>query len=94
MQGFLNEISTLTEIPFDYLSGNFKITILSFDVVYISNFIKILSYSNEQVTLKVKNNTLNIYGENISISQLSPKELILKGEFKNIECERNAKKSR
>ncbi len=80
MFGFVNELSQITGLPFDEISGGCNINWRG-RMVYISNFIKILSYSEEKILLKIKNNVLTIAGQNLVIAQLSPKEIVLKGDI-------------
>lgn len=92
MFGFLEELSQISDIPFNVINGKFKICLLGENLVYLSNFIKVLSYSQEKMSFKVKNNVINIEGQNLQISQISPKEIILKGNILNIGLERSVKK--
>ncbi len=84
MIGFVKELTEITGLPFNEISKGFKVCLLDGNIVYVSNFIKILAYSSGKVVLKVKNNVLNVEGSEICISQLSNKEIILNGNFTGI----------
>mgnify|MGYP001775257171 CR=1 FL=1 len=60
--------------------------IISNKVLNISNFLKILDYSNEKIVIKVKKTkNIAIIGENLQICQINKKELIIKGHICSIE---------
>ena len=58
------------------------------DYVKITNHIKIITFSSEKVVLKTKNNLLNVEGENITIANMEPNELLLKGKIRTIYYEK------
>ncbi len=90
MFGFIKELSQISGVPFDSISGSFNINWLG-EIVYVNNFIKILAYSSESVALKVKNNVINVNGQNLVIAQLSPKEIVLKGEITSVNLDKPVK---
>ena len=77
MVGYLGELDVIKDF------SNFKV-LLCDNCVWITNYIKIIEYSKEQVRLKVKNNILVIAGVDINIKMLDKKEIILQGKINNI----------
>lgn len=62
---------------------NYKVLMCG-EYLWITNYIKLLEYSENVVRLKVKNNVLQIHGINICIKMLEKKEIVLSGRFDNI----------
>ena len=81
MNNFLGEIVSITKLPFDEILKDVKVTIIGGKIAHISNYIKILNYTTEKLTLKVYKNTLEIIGTSFSISQINKNEIILKGNI-------------
>lgn len=91
MLRFFGEISKLTGLPFNEVTTDFKVIFLGGGGVFVSNYIKILVYNTEQLSLKVKNNVLNIDGKNLNIKRLSKNEIIVKGSVNKIYLSREYK---
>lgn len=58
------------------------------NTVWITNYIKIITYQPTQIVLKIKNNQLIICGDNLKIVSMEPKELVLKGKIDSIQLEK------
>lgn len=86
MNNLIEELLDIVKLPFNEISNDFKLVILSNKVLNISNFLKILDYSNEKIVIKVKKTKIiAIIGENLQICQINKKELIIKGHICSIE---------
>ena len=81
MDNYVSEICNICKLPFNEVISDFKIIQVSNKAVFIYNYIKILDYSDEKIVLKVKNNTLNIEGANLFISQINKNEILIKGNI-------------
>lgn len=94
MNNLIEELLDIAKLPFNEISKDFKLVVLSDKVLHISNFLKILDYSNEIIEIKVKKTkNIAIVGENLQICQINKKELIIKGHICSIELgEINEKK--
>lgn len=53
--------------------------------VYVVNFFKILEISEENVTVKGRNNLFIIKGSNLSLRRLLDREVLISGKIKAIE---------
>lgn len=94
MNNLIEELLDIAKLPFNEISKDFKLVVLSDKVLHISNFLKILDYSNERIEIKVKKTkNIAIVGENLQICQINKKELIIKGHICSMELgEINEKK--
>ena len=79
MDNFIKEISNVAKLPFNEIFKDFKLMMISNRALYVSNYIKILDYSDEKLTLKVYKNILEITGKDLYISQINKNEIIIKG---------------
>lgn len=61
----------------------FKLTVCR-DEVYINNYDEILVLEDNKITLKTKDKTIDIAGENLIISRLNNQEILIKGIVKRI----------
>jgi len=84
MFGYIDAISDNSIIN---ENSKFKI-VWNNDIIWVTNYIKILYYEKDQITLKVKDNILKIAGQNMSIVMLQKKEMIIKGEFASISLDK------
>ena len=81
MNNFIEELSDIIKLPFNEISKDSKVVMIGNKVLYVSNFIKILDYSSEKLSLKVYKNYLEIAGSNLIISQINKGEIIVKGNI-------------
>lgn len=84
MDNYIEEIINVTKLPFNEISKDIKVIMVSNKVLYIANFIKILDYSKERLVLKIHKNTLEISGIDMSISLINKREIIIKGQILNV----------
>ena len=86
MNNFIEELSNIVKLPFNEISKDFKIICVSNKILYISNFIKILDYTNEKIIIKVKKNqNVEVFGCDLCIGQINKKELVIKGNIENLD---------
>ena len=79
MNNYIKELITICKLPFNEIVEDFKVIQLSNKVIYVSNYKKIIDYTSKHLVLKVKNNTLEIAGDNLFLSQINRSEIIVKG---------------
>ena len=86
MIGYINEISD------GILKDAKELKIVwNGSIIWITNYIKILEFGKEKISLKVKNNILNIEGINIDILMLEKNEITLSGKFNSVYLEKQFK---
>ena len=54
------------------------------DSIYIYNYESIINLSENKITLKIENFTIDIIGNNLKITQMNNIELLIEGNIKNI----------
>ena len=81
MNNFLQELSEIIRLPFNEINKDFKLIMISNQIVYISNYIKIIDYTSERLVLKIYKNIIEISGSNLYISQINKNEIVLKGNI-------------
>lgn len=80
MDNYIEELTSIAKLPFNEITNDYKIIMLSNRVLYLCNFLKILEYSDYKIVVKVKKlKYLTINGENLQICQINTKEMIIKG---------------
>lgn len=79
MDNYLKELFSICKLPLSEIIGEYKIIVCGGKCIYISNFLKIIDYSNSKVVLKIKKNTIEILGENLSIQLLNKGEILVSG---------------
>ncbi len=84
MENYLNELSNICKLPFGDVCNNFKVIWFGKDGIYISNFKKLIDYSCKKIVLKITNNTLEVSGENLTISQINKGEIVVTGKIQSI----------
>lgn len=82
MNNLISELIDIAKLPFNEVSSDFKIIMLSNKVLHISNFTKLLDYTNQKIVIKVnKKQNVIINGEDLKICQINKKELAIKGKI-------------
>lgn len=84
MIGYCNEYLKILKLPLNEIINEYKIIQIGSRLVEVINFIKILSYGTEMITLKVKDNEINIEGSNLEIKELDRKDIIIAGNINKI----------
>lgn len=83
MDNFIGEILNICKLPFDEIVKDYKVIQLGRKAIYVCNFLKILDYSEEKILLKVAKGKLQILGEDLFISQINKKEIVVKGSIES-----------
>ena len=65
--------------------NSFNLVNMSNKLIYLEGLTKIISIETNLITLKVKNNVINIFGENLTIKRISGSTITIVGNIKQIE---------
>lgn len=69
----------------EYIMENeFKITILK-DKINIINYDRIINLTDNEVSLKIENTKIKIYGNNLMLNKLLDREVLLTGKVSKVE---------
>lgn len=66
------------------MENEFKITILK-DKINIVNYDKIINLTDNEVSLKIENTRIKIYGNNLMLNKLLDREILLTGKVSKVE---------
>lgn len=66
------------------MENEFKITILK-DKINIVNYDRIINLTDNEVSLKVENTKIRIYGNNLMLNKLLDREILLTGKVSKVE---------
>lgn len=58
------------------------------NTIWVTNYIKLLTYTDEHVVLKIKGNLLNITGVGMKVICLEPRELTIRGKINSVSLEK------
>ncbi|MBE5746344.1 MAG: hypothetical protein E7359_03550 [Clostridiales bacterium] len=83
MNEFLNDLNIETKSK--TIGKNFKYVNFNGEVFYFQNFKDILTFSSEEVVLKLFNGEASITGENLKIKEISPNFISLTGKILKVE---------
>ena len=84
MFNFINEISELSGLPINEAAGGYKYINLGGRSVYVQNYKDVLSFSNEEIVLKLKDGELKIVGEDLNIKDLNLNSITIKGNILSV----------
>ena len=65
----------------DTILNGFRVVNLSNKSVYVEGFLKIVTFENELITLKMKKGMLKIYGSDFTIKNLNTNTLLVCGNI-------------
>lgn len=85
MFGFLEELVEVTNLKHNDSKDLFKVTTLGRNAMCVSNYVKIITYNSQVLSLKLKSGTLNINGELLTIKELNPHDIIISGKINQID---------
>lgn len=77
-------MNIVTGIRSYILDSDTKITIVN-NKINITNYIDIGHFDDEKIIIKLKNKNVIIRGNNLVVSKLLESEILITGEFNNIE---------
>ena len=80
---FLNDMNVETKSAVK--SKSFKYVNFNGEVFYFQNFKDIITFSSEEVVLKLYKGEVSISGENLKINEISTKFISLSGKIKKVE---------
>lgn len=72
------------EIPKELLKDYSRVTVIGGEDVWIENYKGIIEYSEEMIRLS---NNIIIYGQSLSVEEISSEDILIIGKIKNIEFE-------
>lgn len=72
------------EIPKELLKDYSRVTIIGGEDVWIENYKSILEYSEDMIRLS---NNISIYGQDLSVEEISSEDILIIGKIKTIEFE-------
>lgn len=75
----------MLEILKNYLRGEEYYIILYSNYIYIFNYKEINKFTDQFISLKLNNMIINIYGNNLLITKLESRELLIKGNILKVE---------
>lgn len=84
-----NRINQILEIPREIDNKEPKITIISFDEIFIENYKGILEYEEFFVKVDTEIGTVNINGYKLTLEQITEDDIAIKGTIKSIDLEKN-----
>ncbi len=84
MINFLDEFSKMIDLPMNEVIGNYAYFNMGGKLLYVQNYLKIISYSKERMVLKTKKDIINIEGVNLLIKELEKKNLVVSGKITNV----------
>ena len=91
MFNFLDELCELSDTkPLD-VKDNYKLIMVGNNILYVSNFRRILAFTDDCIVLKVGRGELNIEGNSLVIKALEKGEVVIKGTINQITFAKVAK---
>lgn len=83
------KINQILEMPREIDNKEPKITIISFDEIFIENYKGILEYEEFFVKIDTEIGTVNINGYKLTLEQITEDDIGIKGTIKSLELEKN-----
>lgn len=83
MDSVFTELARYMSVPFDEIL-DYRYYVISNNVVNVSGYKKLLSYSLDSVMLGVKKNVLCIEGSNLKIKELDKSNIVVTGKINKI----------
>lgn len=75
----------MLEILKNYLRGEEYYIILYSNFIYIFNYKEIIKFTDQFISLKLDDMKVNIYGNDLLITKLERRELLIKGNILKVE---------
>lgn len=75
----------MLEILKNYLRGEEYYIILYSNFIYIYNYKEIIKFTDNFISLKLENMKVNIFGNDLLITKLESRELLIKGNILKVE---------
>ena len=83
-----NRLNEFLELPREINSQEPKITIISFDEIYIENYKGILEYEEFFIKVNTEIGTINVNGYNLTLQEITNDDIGIKGNINRIELEK------
>ena len=84
-----SRVNDFLEIPREIDSKEPKITIISFDEIFIENYKGILEYEEFFIKVNTEIGTINVNGYNLTLQEITSDDIGIQGNIKSIELEKN-----
>lgn len=84
MQNYIKEIMDICGLPFDEVTHLHRVLQVGSQIVYVSNYKKIISYGSQCITLKLSKGIIKIEGDDLIIKQMDKGEIIIYGKISAI----------
>lgn len=84
-----SKINQILEMPREIDNKEPKITIISFDEIFIENYKGILEYEEFFVKIGTEIGTINVNGYNLMLEQITEDDIGIKGIIKSIDLEKD-----
>lgn len=84
-----NKFNEFLEMPREIDNKEAKITIISFDEIFIENYKGILEYEEFFIKINTEIGTISVNGYNLTLQEITSDDIGIKGTIKSIEFEKN-----
>ena len=84
-----NRLNEFLEMPREIDNKEPKVTIISFDEIYIENYKGILEYEEFFIKINTEIGTISVNGFNLTLQEITSDDIGVKGIIKSIELEKN-----
>ena len=85
MFSFLQEINDFLELPMTSAHTGYKYGNLGGKFLYVQGYKDILSFSETEVILKLKQSELKVKGKNLNIKELNLNSIVIEGKIVLVE---------
>ena len=82
-----SKLDSLLELPREVVSTDVKITILGFNEIIIENYKNILEYGDVFIKINIFGGTVNVYGFNLNLEQMTDDDIKVTGKIDSIDFE-------
>ncbi len=83
-----NRLNEFLEMPREINNKEPKITIISFDEIYIENYKGILEYEEFFIKVNTEIGTINVNGYNLNLQEITNDDIGITGNINSIELEK------
>ncbi len=79
----INEVFSALDV--DNLTDTYRYYNLGGKVVYIENFVRVNTFSQTEIVLKLKKGLIKVSGDGLIIEELNQSSLVIKGVIKGVD---------
>ena len=87
MINFIDEFAKLIDVPFDEVIKDYSYLVVGGRIIYITNYLKIVTYSLTDISLKVKGGVLHISGSDLTLKELDKHSITIIGNITSVNME-------